>query len=144
MKTTAILLVTAALLASCSGQKKEQTATEQQNVTTVQAPDMHNAENALDYQGTYKGTIPAADCPGINVTLTLGNDGTFEEIYEYIERDTFTSKGTYTVKVNTLTTVSETNDTTYYKVEENRLRMLDRERNLIGGELADKYILNKQ
>lgn len=144
MKTTAILLVTAALLASCSGQKKEQTATEQQNVTTVQAPDMHNAENALDYQGTYKGTIPAADCPGINVTLTLGNDGTFEEIYEYIERDTFTSKGTYTVKVNTLTTVSETNDTTYYKVEENRLRMLDREQNLIGGELADKYILNKQ
>lgn len=144
MKTTAILLVTAALLASCSDQKKEQTATEQQNVTTVQAPDMHNAENALDYQGTYKGTIPAADCPGINVTLTLGNDGTFEEIYEYIERDTFTSKGTYTVKVNTLTTVSETNDTTYYKVEENRLRMLDREQNLIGGELADKYILNKQ
>lgn len=144
MKTTAILLVTAALLASCSGQKKEQTATEQQNETTVQAPDMHNAENALDYQGTYKGTIPAADCPGINVTLTLGNDGTFEEIYEYIERDTFTSKGTYTVKVNTLTTVSETNDTTYYKVEENRLRMLDREQNLIGGELADKYILNKQ
>lgn len=144
MKTTAILLVTAALLASCSGQKKEQTATEQQNETTVQAPDMHNAENALDYQGTYKGTIPAADCPGINVTLTLGNDGTFEEIYEYIERDTFSSKGTYTVKVNTLTTVSETNDTTYYKVEENRLRMLDREQNLIGGELADKYILNKQ
>lgn len=144
MKTTAILLVTAALLASCSGQKKGQTATEQQNETTVQAPDMHNAENALDYQGTYKGTIPAADCPGINVTLTLGNDGTFEEIYEYIERDTFSSKGTYTVKVNTLTTVSETNDTTYYKVEENRLRMLDRERNLIGGELADKYILNKQ
>lgn len=144
MKTTAILLVTAALLASCSGQKKEQTATEQQNETTVQAPDMHNAENALDYQGTYKGTIPAADCPGINVTLTLGNDGTFEEIYEYIERDTFTSKGTYTVKVNTLTTVSETNDTTYYKVEENRLRMLDREQNLIEGELADKYILNKQ
>lgn len=144
MKTTAILLVTAALLASCSGQKKEQKATEQQNETTVQAPDMHNAENALDYQGTYKGTIPAADCPGINVTLTLGNDGTFEEIYEYIERDTFTSKGTYTVKVNTLTTVSETNDTTYYKVEENRLRMLDREQNLIGGELADKYILNKQ
>lgn len=144
MKTTAILLLTAALLASCSGQKKEQTATCQQNETTVQAPDMHNAENALDYQGTYKGTIPAADCPGINVTLTLGNDGTFEETYEYIERDTFTSKGTYTVKVNTLTTVSETNDTTYYKVEENRLRMLDREQNLIGGELADKYILNKQ
>lgn len=144
MKTTAILLVTAALLASCSGQKKEQTATEKQNETTVQAPDMHNAENALDYQGTYKGTIPAADCPGINVTLTLGNDGTFEEIYEYIERDTFSSKGTYTVKVNTLTTVSETNDTTYYKVEENRLRMLDREQNLIEGELADKYILNKQ
>lgn len=32
---------------------------------------MHNAENSLDYDGTYTGTFPAADCPGINMTLTI-------------------------------------------------------------------------
>ena len=38
--------------------------------------DMHTAEISLDYYGTYKGTLPAADCPGINVTLTLNKNKT--------------------------------------------------------------------
>ena len=33
--------------------------------------DGHDASNALDYQGTYRGTIPGADCPGIDVTLEV-------------------------------------------------------------------------
>lgn len=38
---------------------------------TVQVADMHTAETSLDYYGVYKGTVPAADCPGIELTLTL-------------------------------------------------------------------------
>ncbi len=38
---------------------------------------MHNAENSLDYDGTYTGTFPAVDCPGINMTLTIKNTETF-------------------------------------------------------------------
>ncbi|HSH50375.1 MAG TPA: copper resistance protein NlpE N-terminal domain-containing protein, partial [Bacteroidales bacterium] len=28
-------------------------------------PDMHTSEISLDWQGTYKGVLPCADCPGI-------------------------------------------------------------------------------
>lgn len=36
------------------------------------------AETSLDWAGVYQGVLPCADCEGINTTLTLNNDGTFE------------------------------------------------------------------
>lgn len=142
MKTTAILLA-AALTVSCSGRKNEQNATGQTGENDTQLTSTAN-DTANGCQGTYKGTIPAADCPGINITLTLGNDGTFDETYEYIERETFTETGTYRVEGNILTTVSATNDTTYYKTAGDTLKMLDRDLNPSGGETAGIYILLKQ
>lgn len=107
--------------------------------------DSHTAENSLDYQGTYKGTFPAADCPGINVTLTLGKDSTFTQIYDYIDRDaTFDEKGTYTVHGNLLTLQSKDETPGYFRIEENRLRRLDMDKQEITGELADHYILKKE
>ena len=56
------------------------------------ATDGHNAENSLDYEGTYYGFLPAADCPGINVTLTLNKDKSFTIINDYVERSSYTEK----------------------------------------------------
>ena len=42
--------------------------------TTIEVVDMHNAETSLDSEGTYKGLIPAPDCPGIETTLLLNPD----------------------------------------------------------------------
>lgn len=106
--------------------------------------DCHDAENSLDYCGTYSGIIPAADCPGINVTLSVNEDKTFYLVYDYIDRDSkFESKGIYSVKGNYLITVGEKNDSTFYKVEENKLRILDGDKQIIRGKLEDKFILNK-
>lgn len=142
------LLVLGTAVCSCNQTKNtenNQTATDSITTDTILAvPDMHNAENALDYWGTYEGTIPAADCPGIQVTLTLNQDKTFELTQDYIDRNKVTSKGQYTLKGNTLCTVTESQDTTYYKVEENRLKMLDKQQQVITGNLADRYILNKK
>ena len=68
-------------------------------------PDMHNAENALDYQGTYKGVFPAADCPGIEIELTLHNDNTYTMNSSYMDRseEPIQQTGNYTVKGNLLT-----------------------------------------
>lgn len=37
--------------------------------------DEHNAHNSLSYAGIYEGTIPCADCPGIDVVITLDYEG---------------------------------------------------------------------
>lgn len=109
------------------------------------APDMHTAENSLDVAGTYTGTLPAADCPGIKTSLTLNKDNTFAVSMEYIDRNTkFTDKGTYAVKGNILTlTDGKDKSKTLYKIGENSLTMLDADGKEVTGAMADMYVLHK-
>lgn len=138
-----LIFAAAAVLTACGGSTQKKAATGDQQPVV---PDMHNAENALDYEGTYMGTFPAADCPGIEVALTLKPDGSYEEINKYIDRDgTFIERGAYTVKENLLTlTPQDGGVDLFYKVEENRLRKLDADKQPVTGALADHYNLTKK
>lgn len=136
------ILTAVVTLVACGGNSTSKMQTGQ--VAEEEVVDMHTAANSLDYVGVYKGTLPAADCPGIEVTITLRADGTYTEINNYIERDTFTTTGKYTVEDNLLTLETEGFDRPdYYKIEENRLRMLDAEKQPIKGVLEANYVLNK-
>lgn len=144
MRKILSMAAAALILVSCGGNAQRKTAQ-----TPPQEPavsDMHCAENALDYLGTYQGTLPGADCPGIETTLTLSDDGSYALHLAYLERDTeFDEAGTYTVEGNLLTlTPSDGGQPGYYQVEENRLRHLDGDRQPITGNLADHYLLHKK
>ena len=77
MKKIFMLACACLLIAACNSNKK---STDNTTIAAnTEVTDMHNAENALDYDGTYTGTFPAADCPGINITLTLNKDKTFTQ-----------------------------------------------------------------
>lgn len=145
MKSKLLILAAAVAMVSCSGNAQKKTAVADTQKTAAAAPDMHNAETSLDYLGTYKGTLPAADCPGIQTTLTLKPDGTYALHLKYIDRDSeFDEQGTYTVRENLLTlTHGEGEQPEYYKVEENRLRRLDAEKQAVTGVLAESFILQK-
>ena len=70
---------------------------------------------------------------------------TFHLTYDYLERDSkFESEGNYLVQGNYLITIGEKNDSTYYKLEENRIRLLDYQKQIIKGKLEEMYILKKQ
>ena len=144
MKSGILILAAVALLAACGGNTQKKAASGGAE-TVAEAPDMHTAETSLDYLGVYKGTLPAADCPGIETTLTLAPDGSYALHLKYIDRDSeFDEKGAFTVKENLLTlTPSEGGQPQYYKVEENRLRRLDAEKQPVTGALADNYVLQK-
>lgn len=135
----------ALLLVACGGNASRKDSAAAEPVQAGAVVDMHNAENALDYCGTYRGTIPAADCPGIELTLTLQADGRFEQTWNYLEREgIFTERGPYKVEGNLLTLRPDGDGVPlYYKVEENRLRKLDASRRPIEGELASYYVLQK-
>ncbi len=138
-RTVMILAAAAVALASCGGNAPRRSA---QQETGAFKPDIHNAETSLDYRGTYRGVLPAADCPGIETTLTLKPDGTYSLHEEYLERDArFDAEGAYTLHGNLLTL--EGSDTTWYKVEENRLRRLTTDRKEVEGPLAEHYVLRK-
>ena len=144
MKKIFILVCSCTLLAACGNSSKTNKGTDTDS-TTIEVVDMHNAETSLDYEGTYKGVFPAADCPGIETTLILNPDKTYTLHFVYIDRDSsFDDKGTYTLKDNLLTLNEEGGELSYYKVEENHLRKLTMDKQEITGELADHYVLNKE
>ena len=42
--------------------------------------------SAPKLSGTYEGTLPCADCPGLQTIITLNSDGTFHMEETYLER----------------------------------------------------------
>ena len=133
-----LLLILIAVLAitftACKNNKKANNESE--------TADMHNAQNAIDWPGSYYGVLPCASCPGINTMITLNEDGTYEKTVEYQECDDTpeTTKGSFTWdETGSIITLGEST----YKVGENQLFALDADNKVIEGELAKDYILTK-
>ena len=150
MKKYLLILSVAGMLISCGGKDRKASRTEKAAATAVttgiSVPDGHTAETSLDYLGTYTGTLPGADCPGIETTIVLAPDSTYTLHMKYLERNVaFDEKGSFEVKGNLLTlTPSDGGRPGHYKVEENRLRHLDGDQQPITGDLADHYLLQKK
>lgn len=109
----------------------------------------HTAENSLDWNGTYKGALPCADCEGIRTELELNLDKTYELKETYLGKGdgkAFESKGKFTFdsKNGSIIELDKTGDNRKYFVAEGYLKALDTEGKEITGELAEKYELKKE
>ncbi len=95
--------------------------------------------------GTYQGTLPAADGPGIATTITFGQNRSYTEELVYIDKDdgTFTETGKYHIADDTIELTSAAGEKSYYKIEDGQIRRLDMEQKPITGTLADYYILKQ-
>jgi|GEM_PF-1970640 len=104
--------------------------------------------NSSNYEGTYEGTIPCADCSGIELSITLNKDNTYTKTMTYVGKEpnnVFTTKGRYEWDSSqSRITLLDESDVDMYKAEENRLIMLDETGELIEGDLSDMYILRKK
>lgn len=107
----------------------------------------HTSQNSLDYAGTYTGTLPCADCPGIKTEITLSADGTFTKKMTYLERKEagiFKDRGTYHWDAaGQRITLEGIHAPNQYFVGENTLTQLDMQGKKIEGSLADLYVLKK-
>ncbi len=104
-------------------------------------------ESTQDFYGTYQGVLPCADCPGIKTVLTLRDDTTYDLSTEYLEKGDgeVVTSGVYTLENDVITLITpSTNEETYYKILDGKLAFLSPDKQLIEGELADKYILTKE
>ena len=106
----------------------------------LKAVDNAPAPEGLDvraFAGSFSGTIPCADCPGIDATLTLEADGSYATHDVYQERDTsFDSSGTWTVeeagrRIRLDPNSKDEQDRLYEVVSNDELRMLDADGNPI-------------
>lgn len=142
LSAIALLLVT-----SCNSNDKKQQETDAESIEQSQeVVDIHTSKNALDWEGTYTGTFPCADCEGIEVTITLNKDQTFilKDIYLGKKDGDFETRGYFKwLEDGQKILLSDDNETSYF-VGENTLTLLDKTGNKVTGELADLYILKKQ
>lgn len=137
MKTFSILILLILTLggSSCKSQKKQ---------IKSPVPVGDNSMISLDWDGTYQGILPCADCPGIKTQLVLNKDLTYQIKTSYLERGVgLDTEGEFSWnKAGNIITLDD-NYPQKYLVGENQLFSLDGDGNKITGDLATRFILIK-
>lgn len=149
MKATApLLLLVAATLAACAGpQDAAPPQPGQGPALGAGQADGHNARNALDWAGAYEGTLPCADCPGIQTRLVLMDHGAYELQTRYLDRQPHPTvvRGTFTWQPDGSTIqLDRAGDGQRYFVAEGRLIQLYQDGTRPSGPLAPHYVLTRQ
>lgn len=146
-----IFLLSIAIItfSACNMGKKGNNA--ESNNTEVPDP-AHNSRNSVDWAGVYKGSIPCADCEGIEVELRLNEDLTYKKVMTYLGKgqdNRFEEKGTFEWdedggRIKLTDSASPETQNNWFKVGENLLIMLDIEGNPIESNLpAEAYEFKK-
>ena len=158
-KTLLTVSILGLLLTSCTKPKDQasediqtplQTQTTQNNEAANLTADFeHQAENSLDWAGTYKGLLPCADCSGIETQLELKSDYHYEltELYQGKgDGQQFKSTGTFAFDSSGSTiTLDKNADGRKFFVGENFIEARDYETGAkIEGSLAEHYKLTKE
>ena len=136
----AILLVTAiSVLHYCKTNSK---GTE--NIS--QSPE-HSSQKSLDWDGTYRGILPCADCQGIQTTIYLDKNHSYRLTAKYLGRSDslYDHRGVFSWNKQgyTITLHNQPKPNSYF-VDEGKLTQLDMNGLRITGSLTTKYVLNKQ
>lgn len=142
MKRATLAVFTGLIMLSCQSEKSAVESIETNNYELAD-----NSMTSLDWNGTYKGTLPCADCEGIEITLTIKSNGEFQKSSKYLGKDEniLFETGTFEwdEKGRNITLTTESGDNQIYQVGENILFHLDQEGNRITGNLEEMYRLIK-
>ncbi|MBF8963081.1 copper resistance protein NlpE N-terminal domain-containing protein [Pontibacter sp. FD36] len=108
--------------------------------------EMSNVEVAQAAVGSWVGTIPCADCPGIDYTLDLNPDSTYRErlVYQGRSATPFVQSGTWGVGNGRVQLNKQGTGNNQFALEGEALVMLDNEGNRIESQIADAYRLRRK
>ena len=147
MKKSLLILAVAALVATASCTDKKASANVEDNDSTSVAVVVNEIDLA-NVAGTYEGTLPAADCPGIKMVLTINADSTYQMTQDYTDRKDGHDEASGVFDVldgNVLMLVRPSSgEHTFYKVKDgNSIVLTDSLGNEAEGESAELYVIKK-
>lgn len=149
------LVLTAAVIAalsvgSCNSKKNNNQEADQDSLSYTEKDSLESNAFVLDsIAGTYEGTLPAADCPGIKTVLTLNADSTYQYSADYIERKDGhdEASGIFKMLANGVVEITRpsSGEKSYYKVKDAQsLIMTDSLGTEPEGAMAKHYVLTKK
>ena len=149
------LVLTAAVIAalsvgSCNSKKTNNQEADQDSLSYTEKDSLESNAFVLDsIAGTYEGTLPAADCPGIKTVLTLNADSTYQYSANYIERKDGhdEASGIFKMLANGVVEITRpsSGEKSYYKVKDAQsLIMTDSLGTEPEGAMAKHYVLTKK
>lgn len=142
-----LAVIAAAMMVACNGKKTAQDETQNDSVSVA---DSISADVDLAaVAGTYEGTLPAADCPGIKTVLTINADSTYQLQQDYIDRKDGHDEASGVLQVldgNVMMLVRPSSgEHSFYKVKDSKsIVMTDSLGNEPEGETAKLYVLTKK
>ena len=131
------------LIASCDSNPSPIAANDSAYKTEVPITPVIDAEN-------YVGTLPCADCEGIDVSLKLNHDSSYimNSVYKGSRVDSsnnhFIDSGKWSLHGADTLILSGKNHSTKYIKTESALTQLDGNGELITGPLANMFVLHKK
>ena len=96
--------------------------------------------------GKYGGYLPCADCPGIEYTLTLYRDHTYSESLFYTDRSAqaVVRSGAFAIDGEMVILDKRDAGMKFFARHPRGLLMLDTNRNIITGDLSERYRLSRK
>jgi len=158
MKYGIILIGIAFIMASCNNPNRRTDPTLEDtsspmmtgypassNNTEIELRNLDNDDD-LNYYGVYEGTLPSGSGEGIETTVTINDDGTYNVKSVYLGKEgdnTFEENGRYDLSGDILT-LRANGEEQYYRITNNGIYKLDNDKQTISGDLADNYRLKKK
>jgi uncharacterized lipoprotein NlpE involved in copper resistance len=143
MKSVLVILLVV-LIVACNSTSNGIAPTDSSYKTVVPETPFINAES-------YVGTLPCADCEGIDVSLQLNKDSSYNmsSVYKGSSRidssnNSFKDTGSWSMKGNDTLYLSGKNHSVKYIKTDTALIQLDGNGNRITGSLANMFILHKK
>ena len=149
MKKRFMILAVAAvaLMASCGDKKTAQNEASEDIISVADTTAATLDISAV--AGSYEGTLPAADCPGLKTVITINADSTYQMQQDFIDRKDGhdEASGIFEIKDGNILVLvrPSSGDRTYIKVKDaDSIVMTDSVGNEPEGEMAKLYVLTRK
>lgn len=128
--------------ASCNNKQTKADATANDSVAVV------SDTVAPSFVGEYEGTLPCADCPGIQTYLKLDSDTTYLYKQNYLERGDqgkVEQSGVFTINNDVITLITPSSgEKIYYKLLDGAVALSDSVGTLAEGQIGEFNKLKKK
>lgn len=141
-------LVAMLALVSLFGCEKPAAPQATADIAVVSAGPAHNSRLSLDWSGYYQGVLPCADCEGIDTQLWLYQDGQYQLKLNYLGRNQqlfeLAGRFEWLADGNRIQLHTDNEEIWLWRVEEEGIRQLNQQGELITGPLQQQYRISKQ